>query len=129
MFSFLSYRDPNLEKTLDTYDGAAKFLAEYAEEISDEQLETAIIGAVGDLDGVLSPDQQGWISMKRYLSRESPEIRQKWRQEVIGTTKEDFKVFAERLKGLKTTDAVVSSSGAFEKAAEAGKKFEVTEVF
>ena len=130
IFSFLSYRDPNLETTLDTYDAAAGFLEKYAEEMTDEQLETAIIGAVGDLDGVLSPDQQGWLSMKRYLSRESPEARQKWRAEVMKTTKEDYKAFAKRLTSLQTTDAVVSSSGAFDKAREAGKVFaEVKEVF
>jgi len=105
-------------------------LGEYAEEITDEQLETAIIGAVGDLDGVLSPDQQGWVSLKRYLSRESPEIRQKWRDEVIGTKKEDFVVFAEKLSKLESSEAVVSSAAAFEKAKEAGKKFEdIEDVF
>ena len=127
IFSFLSYRDPNLETTLDTYDGAAEFLLKQAEEITEEQLTTAIIGMVGDLDGVMSPDQVGWVSLKRWMSGESAEVRQLWRDQVIGTKKEDFVEFAERLKDLESTDAVVSSAGAIEKAKEAGKKFENVE--
>merc|ERR1712232_792944 len=58
-FGFVSYRDPNLAKTLDVYDAAAHALLESAKELEKdpEALATAIIGAVGDMDGSLSPDQ------------------------------------------------------------------------
>ena len=79
-FSFLSYRDPNLAGTLANYDGAAQHLMEA--ELTDEALSQAIIGAVGDMDSPLGPDQKGFEAMRRYLVEETPEQRQQRRTEV-----------------------------------------------
>merc|ERR1712137_1127218 len=49
-FGFLSYRDPNLGKTLDVYDACADALDQLSTEMDQDALETAIIGAVGDMD-------------------------------------------------------------------------------
>jgi len=69
LFSFLSYRDPNLAKTIDVYDAAADALMAAADALEDdkEALETAIIGTIGDMDGALSPDQKGNTSFQRFL--------------------------------------------------------------
>jgi len=123
-FSFLSYRDPNLAETIDVYDKAADALLEAAElfENDPEALNTAIVGAMGDMDSSLSPDQKGWTQFQRWITRQSPERRQAVRNEIIDTKPSDFKMFGERLMSLKQPSvAVVSSKGAFEKAAEAGK--------
>ena len=130
-FSFLSYRDPNLEQTLDVYDKAADALLEAADmmEKDPDVLTTAIVGAMGDLDGSLSPDQKGWTQFKRWIMRESPERRQAVRDQIIDTKPSDFRLFAERLKTLKDPSiAVVSSKAAFEKAAESGKVLKLTNV-
>lgn len=79
VFTYLSYRDPNLAVTLDAYDKAADALMEQAENLTEEQLQTAVIGAVGDLDSALSPDQKGGVQFRRWLSGESPEDRLKYR--------------------------------------------------
>jgi len=129
IFTFVSYRDPNLDKTLDVYDGAGDALLAAAEmlERDEKELATAIIGAFGDMDGALSPDQKGNIAMNRWLARETPEVRQKFRDEVFNTKPEDFKDFALRLKALKQPSvAVVSSSSSFE-ASTAG--IDVKQVF
>ena len=126
IFSYLSYRDPNLAETIDVYDGAADALMKAAEAMTPEDLATAVIGAVGDLDGALSPDQKGWTSLQRWIKNETPERRQQFRDEVLGTSVEDFKAFAQRLKDIKNPSvAVVSSTAAFEAAAKAGKEMEV----
>jgi Zn-dependent M16 (insulinase) family peptidase len=44
-FTFMSYRDPNLSKTLDVYDSAPEFLK--TTEISDEDILQTIIGCTG----------------------------------------------------------------------------------
>ncbi len=77
-----------------------------------------MIGAVGDLDGPLSPDQKGYSSFVEYMIGESAESRQQWRDEVLGTTEGDFRAFAERLKGLATSGATVvfGSQAALEQA-------------
>jgi len=126
VFSFLSYRDPNLADTIDVYDGASKALLSSAKDMESdpEALATAIIGAIGDMDGALGPDQKGSLQLKRWLVRESPEQRQKFRDEVLNTKPSDFVNFAERLAALKdTSSAVVSSKSAFEDADKAGKSF------
>merc|ERR1712216_372511 len=131
IFSFLSYRDPNLAGTIDVYDGASAALAQSAKDMENDPdaLATAIIGAIGDMDGALSPDQKGSLQFKRWLVRESPEQRQKFRDQVLNTKPADFKEFAERLSALKDPScAVVSSKTAFEDASKAGKSFELKDV-
>ena len=131
-FSCLSYRDPNLDKTIDVYDAAADalFAAADALEKDPEALATAIIGTIGEKDGAKSPDQKGFTALQRWLVNESPEHRQKLRDEIINTKADDFRTFAERLKNMKDPSvAVVSSKAKFEEAAKAGKKMELKEVF
>lgn len=40
----------------------------------------------------------GWEAMRRYLSKETPEMRAQWRKEILATTKEDFAAFGARLE-------------------------------
>lgn len=58
VFSFLSYRDPNLLKTLNVYDGTGDFLRELA--MDDDTLTKAIIGTIGDVDAYQLPDAKGY---------------------------------------------------------------------
>jgi Zn-dependent M16 (insulinase) family peptidase len=127
-FSFLSYRDPNLAKTLDVYDGAADAVIAAAEQLANDPdgLAAAIIGTIGDMDGSLSPDQKGYTSLQRWLVNESAEYRQKYRDEILNTKASDFQSFGERLKALQQPSvAVVSSLAAFEAAAKAGKEMKL----
>ncbi|CAE7557560.1 PREP1, partial [Symbiodinium microadriaticum] len=131
-FVFASYRDPNLAETLAIYDGASDALA--AEEIDEEEILAGIMGTIGDLDSPLSVDQKGYAAMARYISRESPEDRQMWRNEILRTSSDDFKAFADRLKAVKDKGRVVvfGSKAALEGANSAlpeGKKLTVAPAF
>jgi len=131
VFTYLSYRDPNLAKTLDVYDATADALLAAAEELekNPDALATAIIGTVGDLDGALSSEQKGSKAFNRWILRQTPEQRQQFRDEILNTKASDFRDFAMRLKNLKDASvAVVSSKAAFESSAEAGKVMEVKTV-
>ena len=131
LMSFLSYRDPNLDKTIDVYDAAADGLeaAAAALENDPEALATAIIGTIGDVDSALSPDQKGFTAFQYWLINEPPEFRQQFRDEILNTKPSDFRDFAERLRKMKDPSvAVVSSKGAFEAAAKAGKEMTLKEV-
>ena len=57
MFTYLSYRDPNLLETLDNYDGTVDFLRSL--EIEGDSLSKAIIGTIGDVDSYQLPDAKG----------------------------------------------------------------------
>lgn len=127
--SFLSYRDPNLAKTLDVYDAAAETAIAAAEQFASDPdaLAQMIIGTIGDMDGALSPDQKGSVAMQRWLVNESAEHRQIYRDQILETKPEDFRTFGERLKALKKPSvAVVSSQAAFDAAASKGKIMKLT---
>ncbi len=116
VWTFLSYRDPNLLSTLDNYDATAKFLRQL--DLSREELTKSIIGTIGDFDAYLLPDAKGYSSMVRYLTRYTDEERQRIREEVLGTTVDDFKAFARVLEEVARQGEVVvmGSAEAIEKA-------------
>ncbi|MEP7285425.1 MAG: insulinase family protein [Chloroflexota bacterium] len=120
VFSYLSYRDPNLLKTLDNYDGTSQFLRET--ELTDSEVVKNIIGVIGTMDDYQLPDAKGYTSMVRYLAGDSDEARQRLREEVLATTAHDFKAFAEVLQQVNEQGHVVvlGSQSAIE-AANAAK--------
>lgn len=111
MFVLLSYRDPNILETINAFDETADFLKNTY--IPEEELTKNIIGTIGSMDNYLLPDAKGYISMLRRISGESDEERQKIRDEILGTTVDDFKAFAEYLEIVKKEGIVkVVGSGA-----------------
>ncbi|KAI9127958.1 hypothetical protein K1719_000951 [Acacia pycnantha] len=106
VFSFLSYRDPNLLKTLDVYDGTGDFLREL--EMDDDSLTKAIIGTIGDIDAYQLPDAKGYSSMLRYLLGVTEEERQKRREEILSTSLKDFKEFVGAMEAVKDKGVVVA---------------------
>jgi Zn-dependent M16 (insulinase) family peptidase len=103
--TLLSYRDPNLLATLETFDLAGNFLSNL--ELGREELVKSITGAIGDMDAYQLPDAKGYTSMLRYLAGESDEFRQRLRDQVLATKVEDFHAFGEALEGVKTGGRVV----------------------
>lgn len=47
-----------------------------------EELDASIIGTIGDMDGPMSTDSKGWLSLRRYLMGHKDETRQRFRDEV-----------------------------------------------
>ena len=98
VLTFVSYRDPNLTKTLEVFDQTAQFLEK--ETLSEEELTKSIIGAIGDLDGYMLPDTKGYVSMIRYLTEDTESMRQQMREELLGTTPSDFKAMGKVLNAV-----------------------------
>jgi len=107
-FSFLSYRDPNLLKTLDAYDGAAKALHAA---IGANDLTRSIIGVIGDVDGYEFPDAKGYSSMWRQLTGTTDDLRQQRRDEILSTSAADFKAMAEAVDAVRQHGHVVVLGG------------------
>ena len=107
-FSFLSYRDPNLLKTLDAYDGASKALRTA---IGENDLQRSIIGVIGDVDGYEFPDAKGYSSMWRHLTGTTDAIRQQRRDEILGTTEADFRRMADAVEAVARHGHVVVLGG------------------
>ncbi|KAK9286762.1 hypothetical protein L1049_015166 [Liquidambar formosana] len=106
VLSFLSYRDPNLLKTLDVYDGTAEFLREL--EMDDDTLTKSIIGTIGEVDAYQLPDAKGYSSLLRYLLGVTEEERQRRHEEILSTSLSDFKEFADAIEAVKDKGVVVA---------------------
>ncbi|HEV2122698.1 MAG TPA: insulinase family protein, partial [Chloroflexota bacterium] len=105
LFSFGSYRDPNLIGTLEKFDQSASFLRDL--ELSDDEVTKAIIGAISMVDPYLLPDAKGWISLERYLTGETDETIQIRREQILSTTAAHFRAFAEPLSQVAQQGQVV----------------------
>ncbi|PRQ23158.1 putative metalloenzyme, LuxS/M16 peptidase, peptidase M16C associated [Rosa chinensis] len=106
VFSFLSYRDPNLLKTLDIYDGTGEFLRQL--DLDEETLTKSIIGTIGDVDSYQLPDAKGYSSLMRYLLGVSDEERKIRREEILSTSLKDFKEFANAIDAVKDKGVAVA---------------------
>lgn len=129
VFTYLSYRDPNVLATLDNYDNTVKFLREL--DLNESELTKSIIGTIGDFDAYLLPDAKGYQSMLRHLTHYTDDIRQQTRDEVLGTSVQDFKQFADTLERVAQNGEVVvlGSADAINKAnAEKSQFLEVKKV-
>lgn len=105
LFTFTSYRDPRLLETLDVYEATPEFLRRV--ELSEIERVKSIIGAVGAMDAHLLPDAKGYTSMVRHLTGDTPEKRQKLREEVLGTQVSDFRALADVLAAARGKARVV----------------------
>jgi Zn-dependent M16 (insulinase) family peptidase len=99
IFSFVSYRDPNLIKTLDAFDRSASFLRDL--DLTDDEKVKSIIGTIGDIDQYRLPDAKGFLSMTRQLSGETDKDRQGIRDQILGTSASDFNNFVQILEAVK----------------------------
>jgi len=119
VFTFLSYRDPNIASTIESYDKAGAFLKELdSSRLSDNELTKAIISTIGDLDSYQLPDAKGYTSMMRYLTNRTNDMRQKMREQVLSTNGEDFIAFGDVLEKAAQSEAVavLGSQSAIESA-------------
>ena len=130
MFTYLSYRDPNLKDTVANYDGAVEYLRTL--EIEGDALQKAIISTIGEIDSYQLPDAKGYTAFQRHVIGISDEQRQKSRDEILSTTQEDFRRFAEFLETVKgpagRVVAVASKESVERSQAAGGPDLNVTTV-
>ncbi len=94
-FFLASYRDPNIQGTLQCYDDLPAHLLMRTPAKS--ELEAAIVGAIGELDAYLLPEAKGQAAYLRGICHDTAEMRQKLRDEVLGAKPEDFVKFGQIL--------------------------------
>ena len=109
IFNFLSYRDPNLLKTLKAYDATAHFLQTV--ELSQDELDKSIIGAIGKADAYQLPDAKGYTALRQYLMGEDDTFRQQLRTQLLATTQADFRAFGQVLEQLNQVGHLVVLGG------------------
>jgi len=119
VLNYRSYRDPNLQGTLDIYDDSSRFLRDL--DLTHDELTKGIIGVIGTIDGYQLPDAKGYTSLTRHLAGDSDEQLQVWRDQVLSTTAADFQAFADVLDQVKEQGhvAILGSQDALSQANEA----------
>ncbi|PKN79488.1 MAG: peptidase M16 [Candidatus Cloacimonetes bacterium HGW-Cloacimonetes-1] len=95
---FCSYRDPNLEKTLDVYDRVAEFVRGF--DCSAKDLEKYIIGTISELDMPMSPERKGAIADDDYITGFTQADRQQIRTEILSTKLEDIRSYADMIESI-----------------------------
>ena len=104
VLTFTSYRDPNLLETINVFDQAADFLRQKT--ISDDERIRSIIGAIADIDQYMLPDNRGYTSVQRHLIGNTDEMRQQLRDEILSTTADHFRAFADVLEEVSSKGVV-----------------------
>jgi len=117
LFSFVSYRDPNLARTLRVYDDAARWAA--AGGFDDLEVKEAILAVFSDLDTPLSPAGKAAREFGYRVQGLGPELRQRFREGMLEADRQKLATLAEQylVAGRAgSAVAVVSNEEALKKA-------------
>ncbi|MDD3369971.1 MAG: insulinase family protein [Lachnospiraceae bacterium] len=121
---FLSYRDPNLEKTIDIYEKAADYIANFQ---ADERTMTQfIIGAISDLDTPMTPATKALYSLGGYMTHLSYEALQKEREELLAADAATIRDLSKYIRAF-MDDECLCVVGNEEKIKQAKNLFQHTE--
>jgi hypothetical protein len=101
---FVSYRDPNLKKTVDVFEKTGDYVRSF--EADERTMTKYIIGAIGDMDVPMTPAVKGSRSSSAYLTNLDFEDVQKERDELLNCTKEDIRALAGYIDAFMKEDAI-----------------------
>lgn len=118
VFSCASYRDPNLQSTLNHFE---KGLEEVGKGVPQDRVDQSIIGSIGKFDAPKSPHGQGFGESLNILSNNTPQYRQEIRDALLGATTQSMKKAAQTvLESQSWAVTVLGSSAAFDTAEKQG---------
>ena len=99
-----SYRDPNLGKTIEAYEGIVEYVAHFS---GDERSMTqAVIGTVSEMDAPMNPAAKALRALSIYLTGQTAEQLQKERDQVLDATAEDIRALAGHMKAFLEDDCL-----------------------
>ncbi len=117
LFSFGSYRDPHIERTLNVYQKACDYII--GGEYSETDVKEAILQVCSDIDKPETPGPAAMKAFYRDITRLDDDIRRKFKDGLLSLTREKIKTIAETyftLDEARKGTAVISSRVALEKA-------------
>ena len=101
---FVSYRDPNLEKTVAVYEAAADYIENWQGD--EEELTQYLIGAISELDTPKTPQEKGTFSLGGYLTGLSEEKLQQERDEILSVNVETIRSLAKHIRAFMSDDCL-----------------------
>ena len=101
---FTSYRDPNLEKTVEVYEQASAFVKGF--EADERTMTQYIIGAISELDMPMNPAAKGLRSLSAYMTGITDEMLQKERDQVLSADQESIRQLGEYIDAFMDEDCL-----------------------
>ena len=95
---FMSYRDPNLEKTNAIYEGVVEYLKNFS--VSERDMTKYIIGTISNIDQPMTPVAKGDRSMNLYMNQVSEEMIRMERAQILDATEADIRSLAEIVEAV-----------------------------
>ena len=95
---FTSYRDPNLSKTNQVYEGIPEYLEKF--QADEKEMSKYIIGTFSALDAPLTPGGKTGRSATAYLIGVTDEMLQKEREEILNASQEDIRNLSGIVKAI-----------------------------
>lgn len=90
---FMSYRDPNLEKTNVIYEEIPDYLRNFS--VSERDMTKYIIGTISNIDQPMTPATKGDRSMNLYMNRVTAEMIREERNQILDAKEEDIRALAD----------------------------------
>lgn len=111
---FCSYRDPNLDKTNEIYNGIPAYLRSFNE--SDRDILKYIIGTISNLDRPKTAKGKGDMALRFYLTNLTMDMVQKERDEVLSLSNEKVHQVADMIEAVLAQNniCVVGNEGKIE---------------
>lgn len=115
---FVSYRDPNLERTMEIYEGVADYLKNFT--VSDFDMNKYVIGTISNLDQPMTPALKGDRSMNLYMNHVTEEMIKEERKQVLNASQEDIRKLAGVVEAMMKAEqiCVIGSEDKIEEAAD-----------
>ena len=120
--AFTSYRDPNLQKTSNTFMNASKYVREF---VADErQMRKFIIGTISSMDTPLNPSDRSNREFSMFISGTDYETLKRERTKILSTTDEDIRALAPMIEEAMNQNniCVVGSQSSIDDAADLFKE-------
>ena len=94
----VSYRDPNLEKTVEVYEGVVDYLKNFT--VDDRDMNKFIIGTMSNLDRPMNPAAKGSRSMNLYMNHITEEMLRQERAQILDAGQEDIRRLADIVQAV-----------------------------
>ncbi|MGF0017919.1 insulinase family protein [Sporofaciens sp. SGI.106] len=101
---FVSYRDPNLKRTMEVYEGVADYLRSFT--VSDHDMNKYIIGTISNLDQPMTPSAKGDRSMNLYMNHVSADMIREERSQVLDATQDDIRSLARVVEAMMKAEQI-----------------------
>ena len=116
----VSYRDPNLKKTMEVYEAVVDYLKNF--NVEDRDMNKFIIGTISNIDRPMNPAAKGNRSMNLYMNHVTEEMIRTEREQILTAEQKDIRALADVLQALLDADLLCVIGGE-EKIEEAKDMF------